>query len=196
MAWIVEGKKIPGRSRCMRFRSRSSKQHERRHSMKGTVAYLGVAVLIASYGLRAATLPEPAVDEPRSDHKSETVVLAGGCFWGVEAVFDAVKGVSSAVAGYSGGSKANAEYEIVSTGTTGHAESVQVTFDPSQISFGQIARNLFFGGARSDGTEPPGSRRRALSIARKFFTAARSRSKSPRRTSSNWTPPRYSMAAS
>lgn len=62
--------------------------------MKGTVAYLGVAVLIASYGLRAATLPEPAVDEPRSDHKSETVVLAGGCFWGVEAVFDAVKGVS------------------------------------------------------------------------------------------------------
>jgi peptide-methionine (S)-S-oxide reductase len=103
----------------------------------------GVASLIASFTLAAASLPGPAVDENRSEKKSETVVVAGGCFWGVEAVFDAVKGVSSAVAGYAGGSKANAHYDIVSTGTTGHAESVQVTFDPSEVSFGQLLKIYF-----------------------------------------------------
>src|SRR5580693_5112906 len=92
-----------------------------------------IASLIASFALSAANLPGPAVDENRSQ-KSETVVLAGGCFWGVQAVFSALKGVTSAVSGYAGGSKANAHYEIVSTGTTGHAESVEVTFDPTQIS--------------------------------------------------------------
>jgi peptide-methionine (S)-S-oxide reductase len=101
-----------------------------------------VTGLLAGFALSAATLPGPAVDESRSQ-KSETVVLAGGCFWGVQAVFDAVKGVSSSVSGYAGGSKANAHYEIVSTGTTGHAESVQVTFDPSQVSFGQLLKIYF-----------------------------------------------------
>jgi peptide-methionine (S)-S-oxide reductase len=91
----------------------------------------------------AAGLPSPAVDENRSATKSETAVFAGGCFWGVEAVFDHVKGVSDAVSGYAGGSKANAHYEIVSTGTTGHAESVQITYDPSQISFGQLLQIYF-----------------------------------------------------
>ena len=71
------------------------------------------------------------------------MVLAGGCFWGVQAVFSALKGVTSAVSGYAGGNKGNAHYEIVSTGTTGHAESVQVTFDPSQISFGQLLKSIF-----------------------------------------------------
>ncbi len=70
-------------------------------------------------------------------------MFAGGCFWGIQAVFDAVKGVSSAVSGYAGGSKANAHYEIVSSGTTGHAESVEVTFDPSQVSFGQLLKAYF-----------------------------------------------------
>lgn len=93
--------------------------------------------------LTAASLPGPAVDEPHSGNKTETAVLAGGCFWGVEAVFDAVRGVSDAVAGYAGGSKANAQYEIVSTGTTGHAESVEITFDPSQISYGQLLKIYF-----------------------------------------------------
>src|ERR1700690_385645 len=102
-----------------------------------------IASLIASFALSAANLPGPAVDENRSEKKTETVVLAGGCFWGVEAVFDAVKGVSDAVAGYAGGSKANAHYEIVGSGTTGHAESVQVTFDPSQVSFGQLLEIYF-----------------------------------------------------
>src|SRR6201999_3037478 len=69
--------------------------------------------------------------------------FAGGCFWGVEAVFDSVKGVSEAVSGYAGGSKANAHYELVSTGTTGHAESVEVTFDPSQVSYGQLLKVYF-----------------------------------------------------
>ena len=102
----------------------------------------GIASLIATFTLCAANLPGPAVDENRSQ-KSETVVLAGGCFWGVQAVFDAVKGVTSATSGYAGGSKANAHYEIVSTGTTGHAESVQVTFDPSQVTFGQLLKIYF-----------------------------------------------------
>jgi peptide-methionine (S)-S-oxide reductase len=101
------------------------------------------AALIASFTLCAASLPGPAVDENRSEKKSETVVLAGGCFWGVQAVFSDIKGVTSAISGYAGGSKANAHYEIVSSGTTGHAESVQVTFDPSQVSFGQLLKVYF-----------------------------------------------------
>ncbi|HEY2229320.1 MAG TPA: peptide-methionine (S)-S-oxide reductase MsrA [Xanthobacteraceae bacterium] len=103
----------------------------------------GSIALIAGISLSAATLPGPVVDENRSEKKTETAVFAGGCFWGVEAVFDAVKGVSDAVAGYAGGSKANAHYEIVSTGTTGHAESVEITFDPSQISFGKLLEIYF-----------------------------------------------------
>jgi peptide-methionine (S)-S-oxide reductase len=103
----------------------------------------GLTSLIAGFTLSAATLPGPTVDENRSEKKSETVVVAGGCFWGVQAVFSELKGVSSAISGYAGGSKANAHYEIVSTGTTGHAESVQITFDPSQVSFGQLLKIYF-----------------------------------------------------
>jgi peptide-methionine (S)-S-oxide reductase len=103
----------------------------------------GLIGLNASALLCAANLPNPAVDQNKPQQKSEIAVFAGGCFWGIEAVFDHVKGVSDAVAGYAGGSKANAHYEIVSTGTTGHAESVQVTFDPSQISFGQLLKIYF-----------------------------------------------------
>ena len=103
----------------------------------------GLISLIAGFTLSAANLPAPAVDENRSEKKPETVVLAGGCFWGVQAVFDALKGVSSAISGYAGGSKNTAQYEIVSTGTTGHAESVQVTFDPSQVTFGQLLKIYF-----------------------------------------------------
>jgi peptide-methionine (S)-S-oxide reductase len=102
----------------------------------------GVASLIAGFTLGAANLPNPAADENRSP-KTETVVLAGGCFWGVQAVFSATKGVSEAISGYAGGNQATAHYEIVSTGTTGHAESVQVTYDPSQISFGQLLKIYF-----------------------------------------------------
>src|SRR5580692_4477099 len=107
------------------------------------IGVAGLAGLIASVTLCAASFPGPTVDEDRSEKKTETVVVAGGCFWGVQAVFGAVKGVSSAVSGYAGGSKANAHYEIVSTGTTGHAESVEVTFDPSQVSLGQLLEIYF-----------------------------------------------------
>jgi peptide-methionine (S)-S-oxide reductase len=92
----------------------------------------------------AVKLPNPTADQPLSKSKSsETVVLAGGCFWGIQAVFEHVKGVTSATAGYSGGAASTAQYETVSTGRTGHAESVKVVYDPSQVSFGQILKVFF-----------------------------------------------------
>jgi peptide-methionine (S)-S-oxide reductase len=92
----------------------------------------------------AAAVPEPAVDAPRASAPSQqTAVLSGGCFWGIQAVFQHVKGVISATSGYSGGEKKTAEYEIVSTGETGHAESVQIVYDPSQITYGELLRVFF-----------------------------------------------------
>jgi peptide-methionine (S)-S-oxide reductase len=92
----------------------------------------------------ASALPAPAVDAPRASAPGrETVVLAGGCFWGIQAVFQHVKGVISATSGYSGGKAKTADYEIVSTGETGHAESVQVVYDPSQITYGELLRVFF-----------------------------------------------------
>ena len=93
---------------------------------------------------KAVTLPAPAVDEPLAAKSGqETLVLAGGCFWGVQAVFQHVKGVISATSGYSGGASSTAEYEVVSTGRTGHAESVKVVFDPSKITYGQLLQVFF-----------------------------------------------------
>ena len=91
----------------------------------------------------ARVVPAPAVDEAAGSAKTETAVLAGGCFWGVQGVFQHVKGVSNAVSGYAGGDQSTAHYETVGTGTTGHAESVRVTFDPSQISYGRILQIYF-----------------------------------------------------
>src|ERR1700675_3545059 len=88
--------------------------------------------------------PKPSVDEPLSSTKSQaTAVLAGGCFWGVQAVFEHLKGVTAVAAGYSGGHVESPGYEMVSSGLTGHAESVSITFDPSQISYGQILMVYF-----------------------------------------------------
>jgi peptide-methionine (S)-S-oxide reductase len=90
-------------------------------------------------GRAARVLPHPVLDGgPTGAGRLDTVVFAGGCFWGIQAVFEHVKGVASATAGYSGGSADTASYEEVSTGTTGHAESVQVMFDSSIVSFGQL----------------------------------------------------------
>jgi peptide-methionine (S)-S-oxide reductase len=89
------------------------------------------------------TVPAPLLDEAAGQAQSEVAVLAGGCFWGVQGVFQHVTGVTQAVSGYAGGSQATAEYETVSTGTTGHAESVQVTFDPQQISYGHLLQIYF-----------------------------------------------------
>ncbi len=91
----------------------------------------------------ALVLPPPALDAPKAVPQQESIVLAGGCFWGVQAVFQHVKGVTRAVSGYAGGSEETASYEIVSSGRTGHAESVQVTFDPAKISLGRILQIYF-----------------------------------------------------
>lgn len=106
-----------------------------------------ISVLLGACGLFArtnATFPDAAVDVPASaGHEKQTAVLAGGCFWGVEAVFDRLKGVTNVVSGFAGGEKSKAHYETVSTGTTGHAESVKITFDPSQITYGQLLKVYF-----------------------------------------------------
>jgi len=90
------------------------------------------------------SIPGPGVDQPlAAASSSETMVVAGGCFWGVQAVYASVRGVTSATSGYAGGSKQTADYETVSTGRTGHAESVRVVFDPSRISYGQLLKIFF-----------------------------------------------------
>ena len=89
-------------------------------------------------------IPPPALDLPASSAKGlQTAVFAGGCFWGVEAVFRHVKGVSSAISGYAGGAAKSADYESVGSGTTGHAESVKVTYDPAKVSYGQLLTVFF-----------------------------------------------------
>ena len=91
----------------------------------------------------ARVIPPPAVDEQAAGQASETAVVAGGCFWGVQGVFQHVAGVTSAVSGYDGGEKATAHYEMTSEGNTGHAESVQITYDPRKITYGRILQVFF-----------------------------------------------------
>ncbi|MBC8031038.1 MAG: peptide-methionine (S)-S-oxide reductase MsrA [Pyrinomonadaceae bacterium] len=116
-----------------------------------TALILGSAVLLIGFtmscqiaGASATRIPDPLVDAPLATSKGEqTAVLAGGCFWGIEAVFEHVKGVSNAKSGYSGGSAATATYDKVSMGRTDHAEAVEVTYDPSQVSYGQLLKVFF-----------------------------------------------------
>ena len=123
------------------------------HSLFPKAALLGAltgvlagAALLAAAPLRAAedavVIPPPVMDEPASDGL-ETAVLAGGCFWGVQGVYQHTAGVVNAVSGYAGGSKATADYHTVSTGSTGHAESVEIKFDPKKISYGKILQIFF-----------------------------------------------------
>jgi len=91
----------------------------------------------------ARMLPAPVLDAPKSGSGSEVAVLSGGCFWGMQGVFEHVKGVQRVLAGYSGGARNTASYEEVSSGATGHAESVQVTFDPRQVTYGELLRIFF-----------------------------------------------------
>ena len=89
-------------------------------------------------------LPDPKLDAPKAAAKADAVaVFAGGCFWGVEAVFEHVKGVKDAVSGYAGGKSGSAQYDTVSSGDTGHAESVKVTYDPGKVSYGQLLKVYF-----------------------------------------------------
>ena len=110
------------------------------------LAPLGVALLNSPAGLAetAVKIAPPVVDEDIADKPAtETAVLAGGCFWGVQGVFEHVKGVTSAVSGYAGGARDTARYERVEGGDTGHAETVQVTYDPHRITYGQLLQIYF-----------------------------------------------------
>lgn len=98
------------------------------------------APLHAEEGL---ALPPPALDEPASQATTETAVFAGGCFWGVQGVFQHVTGVKNAVSGYAGGDKSTAVYETVGSGTTGHAESVRITYDPKKVTYGKLLQIYF-----------------------------------------------------
>jgi peptide-methionine (S)-S-oxide reductase len=96
------------------------------------------------YGAQTPVIiPPPAVDNPKAEGATQTAVLAGGCFWGVQGVFEHARGVKKVLAGYAGGDKSTAQYETVSSGATGHAESVQITFDPAQITYGQLLQIAF-----------------------------------------------------
>lgn len=109
------------------------------------VAVAGVIGQVSAFsfgGEDAVVIPPPTLDEI-TQARSETAVFAGGCFWGVQGVFQHVKGVQKAVSGYAGGAANTAEYERVSEGDTGHAESVQVTFDPTQVSYGSLLQIYF-----------------------------------------------------
>ncbi|MGB7091485.1 MAG: peptide-methionine (S)-S-oxide reductase, partial [Methylovirgula sp.] len=97
----------------------------------------GAAVWPVARSAAQPAVPAPAIDEPNTA-STETAVIAGGCFWGVQAVFQHVKGVSEALSGYSGGARDTAHYQLVGTGETGHAESVRIRFDPRVISYGKI----------------------------------------------------------
>jgi peptide-methionine (S)-S-oxide reductase len=100
------------------------------------------AIQTSSAATEAIVVPAPAVDEPPGSG-SETAVLAGGCFWGVQGVFEHVKGVTKAESGYAGGDAQTANYPSVSEGDTGHAESVRITYDPTQVTYGQLLRIYF-----------------------------------------------------
>lgn len=108
------------------------------------VTILGTTLACGAATATSVAIPDPALNAPLAAKKGEqTAVLAGGCFWGIEAVFEHVKGVTNVTSGYSGGSADTANYELVSSGETGHAESVRITYDPSQISYGQLLKVFF-----------------------------------------------------
>ena len=147
-----------------------------------TAAILCFALVATTFAARSAQLPNPTLD-PKATGE-QTAVLAGGCFWGVEAVFEALAGVKDVVSGYSGGSKSSANYNVVSSGTTGHAESVRIKYDAGKISYGQLLK-VFFAVAHDptqlnrQGPDEGPQYRSAI-----FFTA-RSRRPSPRPTSAS-----------
>src|SRR5882757_7849687 len=115
----------------------------RKLTLFAAIAALAAALTWSRAHAATAPLPDPAVDAPRTAAADQTAVFSGGCFWGIQAVFQHVHGVKTATSGYSGGPAAAAQYELVSTGETGHAESVEVTYDPSQITYGQLLKVFF-----------------------------------------------------
>ncbi|MGR9453561.1 peptide-methionine (S)-S-oxide reductase MsrA [Rhizobium leguminosarum] len=120
----------------------STSSHRRRLAALLAATLFSFGVCAAGAAEDAVVIPPPAIDEVAGSG-TETAIFAGGCFWGVQGVFQHVKGVESAVSGYAGGDAKTAQYETVSTGSTGHAESVQVKFDPKQVSYGKLLQIFF-----------------------------------------------------
>ncbi len=116
----------------------------RRGALTLALSVLGALWLAPAFAAEAAvSLPDPAADAAPAAAGTQTAVLAGGCFWGIQAVYQHTKGVERAVSGYAGGKTAKPSYEEVSSGTTGHAESVEITYNPREISYGQILKIFF-----------------------------------------------------
>jgi len=123
-----------------------------RDSIRSCLLAVGVAAAALAFGLSAVpgraerpagALPPPALDVPGGGSSLQTAIFSGGCFWGVQGVFEHVKGVTEALSGYTGGDVVNPDYEEVSSGTTGHAESVRVTFDPRRVTYGKLLQIFF-----------------------------------------------------
>ncbi|WER49802.1 peptide-methionine (S)-S-oxide reductase MsrA [Cupriavidus sp. WKF15] len=117
-----------------------------------TLRLMGVSMLVAAAGIwgrpalsaeDAVRIPAPSQDEKPGDAHIETAVFAGGCFWGVQGVFEHVRGVTRVTSGYAGGAASTAQYEKVGSGTTGHAESVEIRYDPAQVSYGKLLQVFF-----------------------------------------------------
>src|SRR5688500_236395 len=117
----------------------------------GSLSLIAAVLLLGALAMRIVpaaaqegiALPAPAIDLPASQASSQVMVIAGGCFWGVQGVFQHVNGVTNAVSGYAGGARSTAIYELTNSGTTGHAESVQITYDPRQVSYAQLLQIFF-----------------------------------------------------
>ena len=175
----------------MRQAGAATAEHHARHST--TVLFL--SVVLATAGILATqpssaqegiAIPAPVLDTPVRPVATETAVVAGGCFWGVQGVFQHVTGVTNAVSGYAGGEKQTAHYEMIGSGTTGHAEAVEITYDPSRISYGKILQ-IFFAVAH----DPTQLNRQGPDIGTQYRTAifprTRSRPTWPRPISRNST---------
>jgi len=109
-----------------------------------TLVLSALALSACAHGAESPrVVPAPAVDNPKAAGPLQTAVLAGGCFWGVQGVYQHVRGVRNVLSGYAGGNRSTADYENVSSGSTGHAESVQIVFDPKEISYGELLQVYF-----------------------------------------------------
>jgi peptide-methionine (S)-S-oxide reductase len=133
---------VPARA-CRARSSRAAWLTLRAFAMAGLAAASVLGLRPAGAAEPGLAIPAPAVDAPLAAGPLQTAVLSGGCFWGVQAVFEHVRGVRHVWAGYSGGAADTAQYEVVSTGTTGHAESVRILFDPAEVSYGELLRVFF-----------------------------------------------------
>jgi peptide-methionine (S)-S-oxide reductase len=115
-----------------------------RNTILAVLAAVAASIGATAHAAEAAVkVPSPAIDQPAAASGLQKAVIAGGCFWGVQGVYQHLKGVKNVLSGYAGGDKSTADYEAVSGGDTGHAEAVEIVFDPSQVTYGQILQVFF-----------------------------------------------------